>query len=45
MFLELLFVFVMISMSIVMPIVLATAPTIPMNLINRVFHEYLDKLS
>ena len=35
----------MISMSVVMPIVLAITLTIPMELVNRVFHEYLDKLS
>ena len=29
----------------VMPIVLVTFPTIPMDLVNRVFHEYLDNLS
>ena len=42
MFKELLFIFVVISMSVVMPIVLTNAPTIPMDLINRVFHEYLE---
>ena len=41
-FLEILFVFVVVSMSIVIPIVLAIALTIPVKLINRVFYEYLD---
>ena len=44
MFRELLCVFVMISMSVVMPIVLATALNIYLNLTNRVFHEYLEIL-
>ena len=45
MFLEILFIFVVISMSIVMPIVLAIASTLPMKLINHALHEHLDKLS
>ena len=45
MLLELLSVSVMIYMSVVMPIVLATAPIVPMDLLNRVFHEYLGNLS
>ena len=44
-FYKFLFVFVVISMNVVMLIVLATTTTIPMKLINRAFHEYLDKLS